>query len=169
MERAKSLLRRTRKEEPDADALLKSFAERVTQHELDALAATGELPFPAPPAGAGALQSPDALALLRRFVAAESWDVGKAAARLAAHAEWRLRAIPPGGIPDGDVAAQLEEEKLLLQAPGAKGLPLLIIRARNHHPAGYDSIARFIIYGLEAAAAMADAQESKRVGEWIVE
>eukprot|EP00887_Chlorella_sp_A99_P000507 scaffold17.g507.t1 len=165
------------------EGALATLAAALAPRTFEALVDTCELPPGAATVGAGVLQDAAVRRLLRRFLAAEKGDPAKAAARLAAHAEWRVAAVGPGGMPDSEVAEQLTQAKVFLQPLGAKGRTLLIVRARAHRraaaapaapagqrrhpePAGFESIKRLIVYGLDAAAALADQTESGKL--WVL-
>lgn len=89
---------------------------------------------------------------LRRYLQAESWSVQQAESRILQHASWREQ-IMPWSINEDSVQEHLDAKKAYLQAPGEKGRPLLVVKARNHRPGGdISSLTRFIIYCIEAAS-----------------
>jgi len=95
--------------------------------------------------------------LLKRFLRAENHDIKSALHRLEKHASWRETHIPNGNIPDSAVVSQIRQRKVFLQPCGKDGRPLLVIRVANHHvtrPA--EELETFVMYSLEAAAAMCD-------------
>ncbi|PSC75080.1 CRAL TRIO domain-containing [Micractinium conductrix] len=110
-----------------------------------AFAGSSELPDG--PAAAGQVRL-----LLLRYLRAEKGDAAKAAARLEEQAAWRQSS---GRVPQDEVAAELARGKVKLQPPteGSAGRPLLIVKARLHHPGGSPlATQRFIAYCLEATS-----------------
>lgn len=154
--------RREHLHEDDHGARLQQLRQLLDPDILPQLERTGEVRVP----GDTFYQH----SVLHRFLAAEKFDVHRAAARLTAHAAWRAEALPTGSILEDEVGDQIAQQKVLLQPRGSDGRPLLIIRVSRHFssPASVAQVERFVIFCLEAASRACEHRKSPDAKLWAL-
>ncbi|KAG6399074.1 hypothetical protein SASPL_140548 [Salvia splendens] len=100
---------------------------------------------------------------LIRFLVARSFDIDKAAKMFVQWRNWRASFVPLGYIPDSEVAAELQQNKIFLQGLAARGNPVVAVKVHRHVPSKDPlQFKKFVVHLLDKV--IASGFRGKEVG-----